>query len=327
MNSNPSALHFDQNGEAYWQGRRVIAEDLRPILDAFDSIVSRQLLAWVERRILGIRVGMLPESGVLAQMAGVAPLRGLLNELENGLKPESCFDDRLAQLPSRPQAPEKPRFRHYPNGTLAAELEERQYTKEQARYEKAHHRWQIEDKAWLENQPDFPRRIAKFKEFKIWEKDRKSILEARDKVVTWENFLKVSSTNSGWEFFPPGPGLEYTFDWVKIRLNQRFPEARFDFERIASLISFQPEVLHFGSGDFNDGYIAFVFPNGRVALESPVVGNALYLFHSDWIDLSRKPKLELRDMMKHGDRRVARYFHADGGNLKAWLDLRLRGLA
>jgi hypothetical protein len=32
-------------------------------------------------------------------------------------------------------------------------------------------------------------------------------------------------------------------------------------------------------------------------------------------------------MMKDGDQRMARYFHADGGDLRGWLDVRLRGLA
>lgn len=155
----------------------------------------------------------------------------------------------------------------------------------------------------------------------------RGIQTARENVNLWESRLKAATGSGEWDFLPPGPGMGYSIEWVKIRLHQRFPTAAFDFERIVTLLAFQPEVLHFGSGDFNNGYIAFVFSSGRVALESPVVGNALYLFHRDWLDLSLKPKGTLRKMMKDGDQRMARYFHSDGGNLRTWLEVHLRGLA
>lgn len=319
-------LHFDQSGQAYWRGRLLVAEDLRPVLAIFDSIINRHLLAWVERRILAMPSGILPESGVLAQMAGMKPLISLLNELENSLMPEAWFEDCLESIPERPAEPAAPKKRRYAKGSQLAEIEDIQYQRALKHFQSAHLSWETEDSCWFHAEPDFLKRIAKFQEFRLWKKDRQCIEDARIRVISWERRLKESYKMSAWEFFPPGAGLEYTFEWVKIYLNRRFPETRFDLERISTLIDFHPQVLHFGSGDFN-GYIAFVFPNGRVALESPVVGNALYLFHSDWIDLSRKPKEILIKMMKEGDRRIMRYFHADGGNLRTWLDVRLRGLA
>lgn len=152
MNSETlSVLNFDQTGQPYWHGRLAVDDDLHSILEEFDSIVSRQLLAWVERRALGIRTGILPESGVLAQMAGVVPLLGLLDRLERGLKPESWFADRLADAPPRPQEPEEPRCRRYPKGSLAAELEERQHQKDIVRYWRKCELWKEEERYWLDN--------------------------------------------------------------------------------------------------------------------------------------------------------------------------------
>ncbi len=292
----------------------------------FESIINRQLLAWVERRILTKTSGLLPESGVLAQMAGMNPLIGLLNDLENSLMPETWYEDSLEYIPERPVEPTAPKKRRYAKGSQLAEIEEIQYQRALNYFKSARLLWEKEDAYWLTALPDFPNRLAKLQEFRRWQEDRRCIEAARIQVITWENRLKESYKMSGWEFFPPGAGLEYSLEWVKIFLNRKFPETRFDLERIATLISFNPQVLHFGSGDFN-GYIAFVFSNGKVALENPVVGNALYLFHNDWVDLSQKPKEILMKMMKEGDGRIMRYFHADGGNLSTWLDVRLRGLA
>ena len=220
-----------------------------------------------------------------------------------------------------------PRCRRYPKGSLAAELEERLHQQNIIRHWNRLEHWKEEERDWLDNLQDFPRRIAKAAEYRRWQIDMRGIQNAREKVTLWESRLKEATGAGEWDFLPPGPGMEYSIEWVKIRLNQRFSATAFDFERIATLLSFQPEVLHFGSGDFNNGYIAFVFPSGRVALESPIVGNALYLFHRDWLDLSLKPKGVLRRMMKDGDGRMTRYFHSEGGNLKTWLDVNLSGLA
>lgn len=305
----------------------MVDTDFHSVLEAFDSIVSRQLLAWVERRALGMQTGVLPESGVISKMAGVVPLLGLLDGFERGMKPEDWFSDRLSDTPPRPQEPEIPKCRRYPKGSLAAELEERMHQQDILRYWKRIERWKEEERWWLDNLQDFPRRVAKAAEYRRWQSDMRVIQTARKKVTLWESRLNEATKSGEWDFLPPGPGMEYSIEWVKIRLHQRFSATAFDFERIATLLSFQPEVLHFRSGDFNNGYIAFVFTNGRVALESPIVGNALYLFHRDWLDLSLKPKGVLRRMMKDGDGRMTRYFHSDGGNLRTWLDVHLRGLA
>ena len=321
-----SQIQFDQDGQAFWDGRHVTTEDLRPILESFDSTISRQLLAWVERRMLKQATGILPESGILAQMAGLPPLYGLLDELERLMKPESWFVDRLQYEPDRPEEPVRPKKLRFSGGSQLAEIEDRQHRTAMERYRLDHWLWTKDDGEWQENQREFPRRIAKYGEFKEWARDRQRIEKARDKLKAWNERLEQCATQIGWEFFPPGPGMEYTLVWLRARLQKRFPEVRFDFGRIATLLDFRPQMLHFRSGDFDRGYIAFVFDNGIAALESPVIGNALYLFYQDWLELAQKPKRVLLDMSKEGDWRIARYFHSKDRDLAGWVGAKLRGL-
>jgi hypothetical protein len=320
-------LHFDVNGCPYWDGRHLTAENYEEVLEAFDTIISRQLWAWVERHMRRQRTGRLDDSGVLAQMAGLEPLHKLLATIEGALKPESDYDDRLDRIPERPREPVMPKRLCLPDSIQTREIERRQQRIALQHFDLQKSLWEMDIASWPERERHFRERLARNGEYQEWKRVRQAVHSARERLTVWEQRLNECLTDRRWEFFPPGPGMQYTLEWVKSRLEKRSPGDEYDFERIAVMLEFQPRMLCFGSVDFSvdyKRYVAFIFENDYAALESPKVGNALYLLRRDWRILSRKPKQELRHMKKEGDWRIDHKNHTKDRDLKPMLAAELR---
>ncbi|HTV39858.1 MAG TPA: hypothetical protein VMF08_04740 [Candidatus Sulfotelmatobacter sp.] len=93
----------------------------------------------------------------------------------------------------------------------------------------------------------------------------------------------------------------------------------YDFERLKFSYDFKPNEIYLGKAAF-EGYVVFCFAvNGRVVLECPRKGNAIYLMTLDsWKPLSQKSKTELL----HSHRReVRRVIHSDQWRyeLECWI--------
>jgi hypothetical protein len=65
-----------------------------------------------------------------------------------------------------------------------------------------------------------------------------------------------------------------------------------DLERLENIFTLEPRRVYEGLHDFRE-YLAFEFDSNLAILDSPIVGNALYLLRGDWRELSRLSKSEL----------------------------------
>ncbi len=316
---NPG-LRFGNDGEMFWRGRRLEASDLRAVLDRFADVLAFQLMAWWERTQLPLIHGVLPQSGVLAEMAGLEVLRRPLDFFGDHLEPESFFDDRLEAVPESPKPLPRPRTRfRFPQDTLAGELERRNASEWDLKAWVTYESRQREIEAYEEDARTFPERLAKARRHRQWMQDRRRLDAARALLASWERKLIEAGRLPGWEFLPPGPGLCYSPGWLKVFLGRSSPEASYDFARIREIQALDPIAIRRGRVGAVSGYLAFVFEGDQVALESPRVGNALYFFHRDWQELSRRPKAELRRMMAAGDPRIVRFCHTGDRALGPWL--------
>jgi hypothetical protein len=89
-----------------------------------------------------------------------------------------------------------------------------------------------------------------------------------------------------------------------------FPSRKCDESRIQLIEQLKPTECYVGIDEF-DGYYVFLFgDNHDAVLESPWVGNALYLLRGNWRELSKMPKsMLLADKQDH----VERLIHRSGG--------------
>jgi hypothetical protein len=220
-----------------------------------------------------------------------------------------------------------PKRLHPADSIQSREIEERQQRVALQHYALQFSLWNLEIDSWAEKEKHFGARIAKDAEYQDWKKVRQVIDSARERLTVWEQRLKECQTDRGWEFFPPGPGMNYSLEWVRSRLNRQAPEIDYDFDRIAVMLEFNPQMLCLGSIDFNTDYrryVAFIYENDYAALESPKVGDALYLFRRDWRSLSRKSKQEIRQMKKDNDWRIDHKNHTKDRDLRPIIDAELR---
>ncbi len=317
---NPTRLHFAADGTPYWTGRPMTSADFHQVLKVFDSLLAHQLTAWWERKVTGIRHGVLPETGVLAQMAGMEPLHRVLSLMEDHLEPEDFFADRLDSVPEPPAMP-KPLFtgfRFAPN-TQVGEMERRQAAGLQQHDEQALRHWERRMGEYQRESTSFGPRIEKGRRYPTWRAERKLLDHAINTLRLWSARISEAQDSGNWDFLPPGPDLAYSISWLKPILMRHDPEASYDFGRINQLIRLQPESLRMGTVGGTEGYLAFIFRGNRVALESPRIGNALYLFRENWQSLCQLPKSTLRTMIAEGDRRIARHCHTVSSDVTEWV--------
>ena len=129
VNNSPlphPGLRFGSDGAMFWKGRPLEHADMPNVLAAFRDLVALHLMAWWENWHSPLLTGILPQSGILVEMAGLAPLYKTLDYFRSNLETEGYFSDRMEVAPERPKPLPKPKkiFR-FPANTLAGELERR----------------------------------------------------------------------------------------------------------------------------------------------------------------------------------------------------------
>ncbi len=107
--------------------------------------------------------------------------------------------------------------------------------------------------------------------------------------ATREEFLKTIFIN--WEILPPGEreeNLEKIFSGTNLSsIERKTAEGRYDF-----LQKFKPINYIKGTSGFQR-YFGAKFSENLVVFENLKYGNAIYIMHDNWRDLSKKTRLEL----------------------------------
>jgi hypothetical protein len=105
----------------------------------------------------------------------------------------------------------------------------------------------------------------------------------------------VAARSMPWKFLPPSELTEGTIIVHVREFQRRHQDLQVDERRLREAFRLCPDEVYVGQNDF-DGYFAFCFERERcVLLDHPVVGNAAYVFGSDWRILARLSKRELLD--------------------------------
>lgn len=113
-----------------------------------------------------------------------------------------------------------------------------------------------------------------------------------------------------WELLAGGEGLHAQINVYLENVRRKNTTRRFDGSRLRLIQKLDPIRCAIGRGEF-DGYVAFFFKRGNVALECAWEGNAIYIFPEDrWIALSKLTKSELLE--KHGHE-LERIIHDSDG--------------
>ncbi len=136
-------------------------------------------------------------------------------------------------------------------------------------------------------------------------------LRTRQQVVSrlrWQIENKVSLPRSGlpWVLLPSGTWSSSQLA-AKLESVTRRPMRYEDRERLERIIrELRPDACHIGVGRNNfEGYVAFTFRDSDMAiLDSPMVGNAVFVLKQDWQALSRLTKRELLDSYREDVQRV-----------------------
>lgn len=104
-----------------------------------------------------------------------------------------------------------------------------------------------------------------------------------------EDYIKTAFVD--WEIFPPGElSNERIYDSIPDNANKPTQEEfneRMDIIKEANPIEFIQ-----GKGQFKS-YFGAKFPNGKVVFENIYWGNALYVVHDNWEEVSKQPRSEL----------------------------------
>lgn len=172
-------------------------------------MLAFQFMAWWERSRLPLVRGVLPQSGVLSEMAGLEVLRKPPDFFSDHLEPESYFDDRLVAMPAAPKPLPRPRMRfRFPPDTLAGELERRNAPEWDLKARAAYESRQREIEACERDARTFPERLAKARRHRQWMKDRVRLDTARGLLASWEAKLAEAERLPGWEHLCRRPKAE-----------------------------------------------------------------------------------------------------------------------
>jgi hypothetical protein len=119
-----------------------------------------------------------------------------------------------------------------------------------------------------------------------------------------ENSSSVQVRRLNWKILPPGP---YPFARAKQELSEFIntlpDDVRPEIEdRIKAITQHSPDFIATGLGGFKD-YVVYGFTeSGKYVFESPALGNATYIFKSDWMELSLMSKKQILDGSLHEER-------------------------
>ena len=318
-------LQFDIDGNRIWDGTEMHGSHYREALEDWTAVVGWQLAADAERRLLAADGPILRYAGIPRKFSRLDVLELLLQDIEASLPARSYFADRLVSLPPRPAEPVRPILpASRAPGSMWEAMERAQYEKASKAYEMAMHTWKSKDVEWQQALPDNERRVRKSHEFANDAKTRALLMTARATLEEWKEILRQASSLPGnWKFLPPGPWLDYRACWLREWFSWHYPGVEFNFQRLVIVKGFKPMAMVHGSVGGAEGYTAYLFRNGKVALESPKIGHALYFFHRDWAALCGLQKSVLIRMMDKGDHRMARFIHTEKSDLREWLEEKL----
>lgn len=106
---------------------------------------------------------------------------------------------------------------------------------------------------------------------------------------TKEDYMKIAYID--WEIFPPG---ELSLDklYESIPNNTQKPSKEEFKDRLETILKANPVEMIHGAGQFRS-YIGAKFANGKVAFENSYWGNALYVVHKNWEEISKQSRSEL----------------------------------
>jgi hypothetical protein len=152
--------------------------------------------------------------------------------------------------------------------------------------------------AWKQKCADIDRqwgrRLAKSSRGEIDEIQRRSLQRIRaDFNGLTSPVIYGQIQRMPWRFLPaPEPGIG-GLDRFLEHIRNSWPDLRIDEARLRFACDLNPSHICIGSDDFR-GYLAFIFEStNNVLLESPMEGNAAYVFRENWKVLSRLSKTEL----------------------------------
>ena len=120
-----------------------------------------------------------------------------------------------------------------------------------------------------------------------------------------------------WEFLPPGKldrDMLQKFFGKKTKKEQSEIKDRYDF-----IQSLNPETFLVGNNHFSR-YFGAKFDNGVVVLENVEYGNAVYIFHNNWEELT---KLSRTELLKINHKDVTRILHVGDWKKKITRELDL----
>lgn len=104
-----------------------------------------------------------------------------------------------------------------------------------------------------------------------------------------EDYIETAFVD--WEIFPPGElSNERIYQSIPDNINKPTQE-EFN-ERMDVIKNANPIEFIQGKGQFKS-YFGAKFANGKVAFENVYWGNALYVIHENWEDISKQPRSEL----------------------------------
>jgi hypothetical protein len=182
--------------------------------------------------------------------------------------------------------------------------EQEEYYKQRREYREARNDYESRIHIWEEEKRENSQEAEA-------ERDRTARLMYRKVKRAFEPGTAVPTREVGWRFLPPGEvsdeDLLRHYDYRQ----RRNPLVRYDLDRIRKALSLGPNGRWVEREKFGD-YIVFTYPFTSSALmECPIVGNAIYVLHSDPERWSGTPKQELIAEADRGGE-VTRILHQGG---------------
>lgn len=113
--------------------------------------------------------------------------------------------------------------------------------------------------------------------------------------VDLESASSLTVKRLNWRVLPPG---EFPFERAMMELANFIDKVEENIRpvvqtRIKSITQYKPDFVAVGVGGFSE-YVVFGFRSKNIyVLESPVLGNATYIFKSNWVEVSALSKKEI----------------------------------
>jgi hypothetical protein len=124
--------------------------------------------------------------------------------------------------------------------------------------------------------------------------------------VTREAFIGTIALD--WEIFPPGTAEEVLKALIASRRGPAINTSGELMDRITLFSKLKPTGILRGSGSFGS-YVGAQFSDDLVVFENLTYGNALYVLYDQWMDISKRSRL---DLLKGTTKNFDRFPHTPG---------------